>query len=185
MVARPEAWVWSSYRATAGLEPVPRWLEVSWLLGQFGATRAVAREAYRRFVDAGAAATSPLDGVRGQIWLGGEAFRAVMQEALGDEPPAEIPQTQARPARPTRDELLAAVCEELGVSEGDLRSRAHQEGYRLAAYLLRRHGNLRLREVARLFGVSNARVSHIQTAMETRPPDGRLRRILERCKVKI
>ena len=27
------AWPWSSYRATAGLEPVPRWLHVDWIKG--------------------------------------------------------------------------------------------------------------------------------------------------------
>jgi REP element-mobilizing transposase RayT len=183
MVARVERWAWSSFRATAGLAPVPQWLEVSWLLARFGATRAAARAAYRRFVDDGVAATSPLDAVRGQIWLGGETFRTGMQEAIGEELLPEIPHPQMRPSGPTRDELLAAVCEEFGVSEADLRSRAHQEAYRVAAYLLRRRGNLRLGEVAQLFGVSNSRISNIQTAMEAGPPDRTLARLLDRCKV--
>jgi hypothetical protein len=120
----------------------PQWLEVSWLLARFGATRAAARAAYRRFVDDGVAATSPLDAVRGQIWLGGETFRTGMQEAIGEELLPDVPHPQMRPCGPTREELLAAVCEEFGVSEADLRSRAHQEAYRVAAYLLRRRGNL-------------------------------------------
>ena len=31
----PEAWPWSSFRATAGLATVQEWLSVDWILGQF------------------------------------------------------------------------------------------------------------------------------------------------------
>jgi hypothetical protein len=37
MVARPEEYRWSSYRATVGLEPAPEWLTTRWVLQQFGA----------------------------------------------------------------------------------------------------------------------------------------------------
>ena len=185
MVAHAEAWAWSSFRATAGLAPVPAWLEVDWLLARFGETRGAARSAYRRFVAEGVGATSPLDEVRGQIWLGGEQFRNSMQRALGEESPPEIPRAQMRLVGPTCDEVLAAACAEFGVSEADLLARRNLDAYRAAAYLLRRFGNLRLREVGRLFGVSNACISQIQAAMAGRPPDDSLVRILDRCKVKI
>jgi len=42
---------WSNYRATAGLQAAPPWLEIEWTLDQFGAgNRAAAHEAYCRFV---------------------------------------------------------------------------------------------------------------------------------------
>lgn len=184
MVARAEGWAWSSFRATAGMAPVPQWLEVRWLLAQFGATVATAHAAYRCFVEAGLTANSPLAHVRGQIWLGGETFRTLMREAVGGESDSEIPRCQVTPTPPTSDELLAAVCEAFGVSEDQVRSRAHQEAYQVAAYLLRRCGNLRLREVARLFGVTASRISRIQDGVEARQPDRRLAGLLHRWKVK-
>jgi hypothetical protein len=51
MVARPEAYRWSSYCATAGYETAPQWLETGWLLGQFSADRGEAQALYRAFVD--------------------------------------------------------------------------------------------------------------------------------------
>lgn len=48
-------WRWSSYRATAGLAPVPRFLTVDWLLEQFGRDLETARTAYVAFVAEGAA----------------------------------------------------------------------------------------------------------------------------------
>ena len=49
---RPEEWAWSSYRATAGLEPQPVFLSVDWLLEQFGDDVVAARREYVRFVSA-------------------------------------------------------------------------------------------------------------------------------------
>lgn len=43
-------WRWSSYRATAGLAPVPEFLTVTWVLGHFGHRRRLAQARYRAFV---------------------------------------------------------------------------------------------------------------------------------------
>ena len=51
LVTTPEQWRWSSYRATAGLEAAPAWLEVDWTLSQFHRASFVeARQRYRDFV---------------------------------------------------------------------------------------------------------------------------------------
>lgn len=42
LTRKPETYAWSSYRATAGLTPVPPYLTVEWLLSQFGRQRAAA-----------------------------------------------------------------------------------------------------------------------------------------------
>jgi hypothetical protein len=52
MVERPEAWKWSSYRATSGREPPPC-LTTDWVLGQFSRKRAKAEQEYRQFVEWG------------------------------------------------------------------------------------------------------------------------------------
>jgi hypothetical protein len=50
LCSRPVNWMWSSHRATAGLEDAPAFLTTSWLLGQFAENVERARAFYRRFV---------------------------------------------------------------------------------------------------------------------------------------
>ena len=50
LCSAPSDWPWSSYRATVGLEPAPRFLDTGWLLDQFRPELEPAREAYRGFV---------------------------------------------------------------------------------------------------------------------------------------
>ena len=55
---------WSNYRATAGLQRAPSWLELGWTLDQFGVDRATAHDAYRHFVaDARGASWNPWESV--------------------------------------------------------------------------------------------------------------------------
>jgi putative transposase len=51
-------WVWSSFRATAGLAAVPRFLHVDWLHEQFARDTIAARDQYTAFVSEGAPAAS-------------------------------------------------------------------------------------------------------------------------------
>jgi putative transposase len=53
LCASPEDWRWSSFSATVGLEPVPRFLDIDPVLGLFGANRRAAQQAFRTFVDEG------------------------------------------------------------------------------------------------------------------------------------
>ncbi|MGH3013634.1 MAG: transposase [Gaiellaceae bacterium] len=48
----PAGWRWSSYRATAGLEPQPQFLATSLILSYFGNDDVKARRAFRSFVHA-------------------------------------------------------------------------------------------------------------------------------------
>ena len=49
-VSEPQRWRSSSMRAMAGLEPVPAWLDVDWILSHFGASPETARRVFLRFV---------------------------------------------------------------------------------------------------------------------------------------
>lgn len=51
---RPRDWPWSSARATAGLAPVPRFLDVQWVLNQFATDTGAATAIYNRLVEDGA-----------------------------------------------------------------------------------------------------------------------------------
>jgi putative transposase len=59
MVAEAGGWAWSSYRATAGIQAAPGWLDVAAALSLFDRTMATARTTYRRFVAEGIYQPSP------------------------------------------------------------------------------------------------------------------------------
>ena len=71
MVSSPDGWRWSSYRATAGSDKAPRFLNNDWILSQFGSARAAARRAYGRFVLSGITKESPCKDLKGgSFWAG-------------------------------------------------------------------------------------------------------------------
>ena len=79
MVRRAQDYKWSSFRATAGLDPVPEYLTCDWILSQFGRHRAVAQKRYRTFVAEGVKAPSPWEQLKAQMILGDEAFVATLK----------------------------------------------------------------------------------------------------------
>ena len=124
VVRAPDAWPWSSYLATVGDTATPSWLTTDWILAQFGTTRSAAQAAYHAFVYEGIGVTSPWESLRGQIYLGSEAF---CLRFAREEPLEEIPRAQRQPIRPSLEDIFA--------SEGDPRSHIrlayHEYGYRL------------------------------------------------------
>lgn len=73
MVQSAKDWEWSSYCATAGMGEALPLLMIDWILSQFDEHRLAAQKAYRDFVAAGRGAL-PWEELRGQIYLGTEAF---------------------------------------------------------------------------------------------------------------
>ena len=99
----PAEWPWSSYRATAGLEPVPGFLTTELVLAELGDTYPSAQAAYREFVAAGIA-DATAERVRGERLGGGDFLR----QRFGLDPPlAEIPRVQVEPERRPLAELFA------------------------------------------------------------------------------
>lgn len=91
---RVEDWRWSSYRATAGLAPIPGFLTVDWVLGHFGQTRRRAQARYRAFVRDGLG-RRPWEELQGQIYLGSEGFIQRVRKEAKHVP--EVPRTQRQP----------------------------------------------------------------------------------------
>ena len=79
MVKAPGDWPWSSYRASAGLEPVAPWLAVDGVHAQFAKRRSLAQQRYAQFVSEGIQADSPWQNLKGQIFLGDDQFVQQMQ----------------------------------------------------------------------------------------------------------
>ena len=108
MTEVPEAWKWSSYRATSGKEASPPCLTVEWVLGQFGGKRGKSEKEYQQFVLWGIGKAIWTE-VRGQAILGEEAFADKLVEHLGkhkDIP--EIPRSQRYADRPGLDKIFSA-----------------------------------------------------------------------------
>ncbi len=99
MVNNPADWPWSSYRASAGLEPAAPWLAVDGLLAQFSGQRRRAQTRYAQFVAEGIKAVSPWLSLKGQVFLGDEQFVQRMQASMRVDArdDVQIPVAQRRP----------------------------------------------------------------------------------------
>lgn len=139
VVADPGQWSWSSYRAAMGHVATPGWLTTDWMLGQFGTSRQLARQRYREFVLGGRQVPSPWQGLKGQVFLGSEAF---CQRFVEEARRQEVPRVQRQPVRPP----LAVIF----VPTGNRWEHA-EVAYRSYGY--------RLREIAEHLGVHYATVS--------------------------
>lgn len=184
VVRTPQEWPWSSYPATVGMRQAPDWLAVDEVLGFFDREARAAQRAYRQFVREGIGQPSPWAKLRGQIFLGSDTFLARMERCLRGKPVANVPVAQTQPCRPTPEEVLRHVGAVYGVGGKALVARVHAGAYQCAAWLLRRAANEPLKAVARRFGVSPSRISHIQQAIEGRSLSHRERQAIGRCKVK-
>jgi len=74
MVKKPEDWPWSSYPIMVGAMSAQKWLDVDWLLGQFGKRRKSAIRTYAKFVKVGKSLLSLLNQTRDQLLLGDDDF---------------------------------------------------------------------------------------------------------------
>jgi len=106
-VYRPEAWVWSSYRATAGLEKLHSCLVTDWVLSQFGSERKKAKVSYRRFVRNGIGIESIWSGVRGQsVWGEEEFIESLSDYVRGKKQIPEIAKCQRFMNRPPLEDIF-------------------------------------------------------------------------------
>lgn len=147
---KADTYLWSSYRATAGLAPRPPFLTTDWLLAQFGRQRAAAQRKYQTFVAEGIGQGSPWEDVRGQVLLGAERFVERLAPGLHDKRLLkEIPRRQRFAARPTLRQLFGAKTRTDRVRRNETIRRAHLDyGYSLT-------------EIGRAVGLHYATISRI------------------------
>jgi putative transposase len=123
LCTHPGQWRWSSYRATAGLEPAPAFLRVDWLLEQLSPDRDEAHRRYTAFVEE-ALTTSPQLEPLAELYLGTRTF----VETTHPSPPhsREHPTRQRHASRPSLDQLFTTGSDaEVGIA-------VYEHGYRLA-----------------------------------------------------
>jgi REP element-mobilizing transposase RayT len=104
---KPEAWQWSSYKATVGSDKTHPYLTKDWILGQFSNKRRHAEEKYKEFVYAGINKESIWKEVKGQSILGEEDFTEnLVKYVKGYSDIKEIPKKQRYVNRPKLGRLF-------------------------------------------------------------------------------
>lgn len=178
LVAQPEDWPWSSYRATCGGARVPPWLDVKWTLAQFGRTREAAVDSYARFVRS-AVETASTPVVNRQIYVGTPAFAAEMGRRLERRAlDSEIPLVQQRPCPPTLADICSTVCSEWKVPVSALSRPRTTEPKVAAIYLATQLTDIPKGEIGAAFGVKRGRVSNVISDVKR----GRYRPLRDRLK---
>jgi putative transposase len=138
IVATPAEWIWGSYRATAGFEPAPPWLEVDWTLDQFDRTdRVRARLLFREFVSQPRDVEYDPDAEAVGGWiLGSAAFCEKIQSWIdGAARSSAHPKRQRRLVLARLDVLIEIVRRETGAGDGDLAPGRRGAGRKLIADL--------------------------------------------------
>ncbi len=103
----PEDWAWSSYRATAGKEPLQPCLTTDWVLGQFSRTKNKAEKEYREFVKGGIDKKDIWIEVKGQTILGKDDFvESLVDHIKRHEDIPEIPKSQRYANRPELEKIF-------------------------------------------------------------------------------
>jgi hypothetical protein len=158
---------WSSYRATAGLQACPKWVETEWTLDQFKAPdRRTALENYRRFVaDARGASYKPWEAVVGQIYLGGSAFCDRMQMLVAaKERSREHPRQQRSLVRPALDAFVTQVANQFHVTVDELKVKSRGHARKALVHLAIDDAGVTLRSIADWMQVSEPAASKMRQA---------------------
>ena len=150
MVARPEDYRWSSYRATAGLESAPAWLDVNGALAWIHPDRAMAEVEYQRFVLAKIGCEDRLwDNLVNSIFLGSEEWAKQMRKVVESKPRStDHPKKQRAVGRPTVQKVVEAVARVAGLPREVVRSRSGGAFRRLIAWIGWHEGLVTLRTIA-------------------------------------
>jgi hypothetical protein len=150
MVGRPEDYRWSSYRATAGLEPAPKWLDVNAALGWLAPEPKAAQEAYRQFVYAKIGCTERLwDKVTNAIYLGAEAWTRQMRKMVETKPRStDHPRVQRAVGRPKMHDIVNTIAAIVELPHEVVRSNRGRRWRSLIAWIGWNEGLTTLRSIA-------------------------------------
>lgn len=107
-VSSAEDWPWSSYRATAGMEPALPWLTTAAVLERFAGETGSAGQRFQRFVLDGVNAAAPWAALQGRVFLGSPQFAERMSRALSASTVSrEVRRADRLAGRPALTDLFA------------------------------------------------------------------------------
>jgi len=150
MVARPEDHPWSSYRATAGLEAAPEWLDVGAVHDLYEHDRSTAEALYGEFVCARVGSQERLwDEVTGGIFLGEPEWAQMMRKQVESKPRStDHPKVQRAIGRPTMQKIIEKVGAVAGIDPSVIRTTRGGALRSLVAWLGWNEGLVTLRSIA-------------------------------------
>jgi REP element-mobilizing transposase RayT len=147
---------WSSFRAFAGLEPEPPWLDTAGIAGLIARDGRNWRRKYRALVEAGAreGAASPWPALEAQVVLGSEAM---LKDVRGQSKGAKREHTGKRALRMRKsfEQIAATVASHRGEPWEDFSQRRGDPGREMVWWLARRHSGLTLRELGQKAGAAD------------------------------
>jgi putative transposase len=185
MVERPEDYRWSSYRATAGYEPAPEWLDTRTILGMIRADRGEAQRVYREYVcEKIGDEESIWDRLQHQIFLGTEEWLEKMRALVEQHPRSDDhPLRQRGVGRPKVQRVVRTVAQVCDVPEAAIRFGRGGAARMVTAWLARYEGLERLRAIAAVLRLrSSGYVSDLVAACERElGRDPFLRALIDRC----
>ncbi|MHB0972351.1 MAG: transposase [Thermoanaerobaculia bacterium] len=171
LVMNPEDYPWSTYRATAGLEPAPEWLSHELLVPYFGEP-ATWRANYVAFVHEGIATPDPIwRGLRRGIFLGAEDWLETMRQKIAPQlRKSDIPHDQRAAGRPAMRRIVNRLAAAEKVRAIDVRRRnGDRELREIAAWLGVYEGRRRLRVIAQTLDLrSQSRVTQLVKSCDRR-----------------
>jgi putative transposase len=169
MVETPGEWRWSSYRATAGLAAVPRWLDPAPILDAFNADDwNKAMHGYREFVAAAIGKdASPWENVRAAMFLGGNAFVEEVQSKVKVTENVSGFDTSASDMTPRAIESVRQAVESIDIA-GCWPPPPRSDARLLVALLATRHAQSSRAEIGRLLSVTRPGALHLIRSGEAR-----------------
>jgi len=163
MVKHPREWKWSSYRATVGLEKSESWVEINWILSQFGRNVKAARKAYQAFVEDGMAKkVSPWESLSSRMYLGSEEFLDRVHAVGQKHKSLDVPKYQKHVVKRKPEEILTKVAKAYGIRVEEILAagKKRPEARDMAIYLLKKQSGMSLREIGEKMGVGATAVGN-------------------------
>ncbi len=169
MVETPGEWRWSSYRATAGLAAVPRWLDPAPILDAFNADDwNKAMHGYRDFVAAAIGkVASPWENLRARMFLGGCEFVEAVKSKVKVTESVSGFDTSASDLTPCAIESVRQAVESTDIA-GCWPPPRGSDARLLVALLAARYSRSSRAEIGRLLGLTGPGALHLIRSGETR-----------------
>lgn len=113
IVKLPDDYQWSSYRYYIGQWKSPEWLNIAWLLDEYGKTFNASQKKYKEFVEAGIENPPryPVERIVGQAILGSKEFvKNAIKNIMKDKPLKEVTAKRIFTDKININELYKRVC---------------------------------------------------------------------------
>ena len=186
MVARPEDYEWSSYRAIIGEVEAPEWLAVDDVLIAFAPDRGIARAFYKDFVARGIGDSyCPWDdAVGGGAFLGTQTWLEKVRDQVALKPRSSDHTFDQRRNRDlTMSDVIGVVSSTLGISELEIRHGRDSGPRGVAAWVGRYEANLLNTQISAALRLrSSSRVTKLVADCDEKlTNDVALRTEVDRC----